>query len=210
MMTPIEALDYLGVALFAATGAFAASRKQLDFIGFIFLGAATGIGGGTARDLILDVPVFWIVEPTYLLICACTSIGIYFTAPFVESRYKVLLWLDALAMASYSVYGAYKGLSLTGSAAVAIVMGMFTAALGGIIRDIIAREPSVLLRREIYIAACAVGAAIYVVAEGLEYSTWISATAGFVFSFIIRGGTIKYGWRLPAYRSAPGRDPKDL
>jgi len=209
-MTSIETLDYVGVALFAATGALAASRKQLDIIGFLFLAAVTGIGGGTARDLILDVPVFWISNPIYLLICAGTAGVIYITAPFVESRYKILLWLDAVALAAYGVFGAHKGLMVTGSATIGIVMGMLTGTLGGIIRDILAREASVLLRREIYIAACAIGAAIYVALNKAGFEPWAAAAVGYVMAFGIRGGTIKFGWRLPVYRSTPGRDPEDI
>lgn len=84
-MNAIVALDYVGVALFAATGALAASRKQLDIIGFLFLATVAGIGGGTVRDLILDVPVFWIVQPAYLLACAATAVVIYFAAHLLES-----------------------------------------------------------------------------------------------------------------------------
>ena len=75
-MDAIAILDYAGVALFAATGALAASRKQLDIIGFLFLAAVTGMGGGTLRDLVLDVPVFWIAEPAYILACAATAVVI--------------------------------------------------------------------------------------------------------------------------------------
>ena len=94
-MNPIALLDYAGVAVFAATGALAASRKQLDIIGFLFLASVTGIGGGTFRDLILNVPVFWVANRDYVLICAVVAVLVFFTAHRVESRYKLLLWLDA-------------------------------------------------------------------------------------------------------------------
>ncbi|NCX87366.1 MAG: hypothetical protein EBX05_11395 [Rhodobacteraceae bacterium] len=90
-MSSFEILDYIGVALFAATGALSASRKELDIVGFIFLASAAGIGGGTVRDLILGVPIFWIENSIYLWVCSGTALFIYFAAPFVESRYKVLL-----------------------------------------------------------------------------------------------------------------------
>jgi uncharacterized membrane protein YeiH len=83
-------LDYAGVAVFAATGALAASRKELDAIGFVFLAGITGIGGGTLRDLILGVPVFWIENHDYILVCAGMALIVYFTAHLVESRYKLL------------------------------------------------------------------------------------------------------------------------
>lgn len=209
-MSPIEALDFVGVALFAATGALAASRKQLDIVGFLFLAAVTGIGGGTARDLILGVPVFWVERPAHVLACAATAVLVYFTAHLLESRYRLLLWLDAMALAAYGVFGAYKGLAVTGSGTVAVVMGVLTGTLGGIIRDVVAREPSVLLRQEIYVAAAALGAATFLMLDRTDLPLWVTAGGGFAAALVLRGGTIRYGWRLPAYRSRPGRSPDDL
>lgn len=206
-MDAIIIMDYLGVALFAATGALAASRKQLDIIGFLFLAAITGIGGGTVRDLILDVGVFWILEPTYVLACALTAIIIYFTAHLLESRYRWLLWLDAIGLAAYCVIGAYKGLAITGSPVVAVVMGMLTGTFGGILRDVLANEPSVLLRREIYVTAAMLGALAFVAADASGLSQWLSAGLGFLVAIAIRGSALGFGWTLPTYRSRPGRTP---
>ena len=134
---PIALLDYAGVAVFAATGALAASRKELDIIGFLFLASVTGIGGGTFRDLILNVPVFWVINRDYVLICAVVAVLVFFTAHRVESRYKLLLWLDAIGLAAFSVMGAAKGLAITGSPVVSIITGMLTATFGGILRDLL-------------------------------------------------------------------------
>ena len=158
-MNPILYLDYAGIAVFAATGALAASRKQLDVIGFLFLASATGIGGGTFRDLILGAPVFWVKNPAYVLVCVAIAILVYFSAHRVESRWKLLLWLDAIGLSAYAVMGAAKGLAATGSPTVAVVTGMLTATFGGILRDLLAGEPSVLLRPEIYVTAAMAGAA---------------------------------------------------
>lgn len=209
-MDPVVILDYAGVALFAATGALAASRKQLDIIGFLFLGAVTGIGGGTARDLVLGVPVFWIEQHLYILVCAATATVVYVSAHLIESRYRMLLWLDAVALSAYGVFGAYKGLMVTESATVAVVMGMITGTLGGILRDVLAGEPSVLMRREIYVAAAMAGAVIFVAAHSGGLSLTLAAGAAFLVAFGVRSGALLLGWTLPAYRSRPGRTPKDL
>lgn len=206
-MDAIALLDYAGVSLFAATGALSASRKQLDIMGFVFLATVTGIGGGTARDLILGVPVFWVEAHFYIAICALTAIITYFTANMLESRYRWLLWLDAIALAAYGVYGAYKGLQVTGSPIVAIVMGMLTSTLGGILRDVLADEPSVILRKEIYITAAMAGAAVFVVVEMTGLPIILAACAGFLAAFGLRSGSLIFGWRLPKYQSRPGRDP---
>lgn len=210
-MNPIVYLDYAGVAVFAATGGLAASRKQLDIIGFLFLASVTGIGGGTLRDIILDVPVFWTVNDAYVLVCASAAIVTFFTAHLVESRYKLLLWLDALGLSAYSVLGAEKGLQATGSPVIALVMGMLTATFGGIARDVLAGEPSVLLRPEIYVTAAMVGAATYtLLVYFLGVGEVASALAAFAAAFLVRGGALKFGWTFPAYRSRPGRRPEDI
>lgn len=206
-MDALVTLDFAGVALFAATGALAASRKQLDIIGFVFLATVTGIGGGTARDLILGVPVFWVAQHLYILVCVITAVAIYFAAHLLESRFRWLLWLDAMALSAYGVFGAHKGLEVTGSPVVAMVMGMMTGTLGGILRDVLANEPSVLLRREIYISAALIGAAGYLVALTLGLPLALAAGIGFAVAFGVRSGALAFGWTLPQYRPRAGRDP---
>ncbi|MBP0437445.1 trimeric intracellular cation channel family protein [Tianweitania sediminis] len=209
-MDLIQALDYAGAAVFAATGALAASRKQLDIIGFLFLAALTGVGGGTVRDVILGLPVFWIAQPFYMIVCGGVALLIYFTAHLVESRYKLLLWLDAMGLSAYCVLGAQKGLASTGSLTVAIIMGMLTAAFGGIMRDTLAGEPSVLLRPEIYVSAALAGAVVFTVAATIGLPPAVAALAGVATAFAIRAGALRFGWTVPAYRSRPGRRPEDI
>nr|CAD6428831.1 trimeric intracellular cation channel family protein [Rhizobium sp. Q54] len=203
-------LDYAGVVVFAATGALAASRKQLDIIGFLFFAALTGVGGGTLRDLVLGrTPVFWVIDPAYVLACIATGIIVFFAAHLVEWRYRLLLWLDAIGLAAYSVMGAAIGLASTGSAPIAIVTGILTATCGGILRDILADEPSVLLRSEVYISAALAGACTFTFLEVLGVPTVASSAAGFAVAFALRGGAIRKGWTIPRYRPRPGRDPDD-
>ncbi|MBN9251448.1 MAG: trimeric intracellular cation channel family protein [Mesorhizobium sp.] len=209
-MNAITLFDYSGVAVFAATGALAASRKQLDIIGFLFLASVTGIGGGTFRDLILNVPVFWVSNRDYVLICAAVAVLVFFTAHRVESRYKLLLWLDAIGLAAFAVMGAAKGLAITGSPLVAIITGMLTATFGGILRDLLAGEPSVLLKPEVYVTAALVGAAAYTLGDLAGLPPLLSEIGGFLAAFIVRGGALKFGWSFPAYKSRPGRNPEDI
>lgn len=207
-MSPILLLDYAGVAVFAATGALAASRKQLDIIGFVFLAAVTGIGGGTLRDVILGLaPVFWVRDPGYVLVASGVAVLVFFTAHRVESRYKLLLWLDAVGLAAYAVMGAAKGLAATASPTVAIVTGVMTATFGGILRDLLAGEPSVLLRPEIYVTAALAGAAVFTLAGEFGAPEMVAAALAFFVAFAVRGGALKFGWTFPAYRSRPGRPP---
>jgi uncharacterized membrane protein YeiH len=210
-MNPILAFDYAGVAVFAATGALAASRKELDMIGFLFLAAVTGIGGGTLRDLILgQAPVFWVREPGYMLVCAGVAVLVFFTAHLFESRWKLLLWLDAVGLSAYCVLGAQKGLDATGSPTIAIVTGILTATAGGILRDILAGEPSVLLRPEVYVTAALVGASTHTALILLGFPIFAAALIAAASAFIVRGGALKFGWAFPRYRTRPGRRPEDI
>ncbi len=210
-MPILEILDYAGVAVFAATGALSASRKQLDIIGYLFLASVTGIGGGTMRDVVLGAtPVFWVTNPTYLLVCATVAVILFFTAHLFGSRYRVLVWLDAIGLSAYCVMGAAKGFAATGSAGVALVTGMLTATFGGILRDLLAGEPSVLLRPEVYVTAALIGAGAFVLATMAGLPLAAASTLGVISAFAVRGGALKFGWTLPTGKAQPGRDPDDV
>ncbi|MDX0421916.1 trimeric intracellular cation channel family protein [Sinorhizobium medicae] len=210
-MPILEFLDYAGVAVFAATGALSASRKQLDIIGYLFLASATGIGGGTIRDLVLGMtPVFWVVNPNFIIVCAAVAIAVFLTSHLLESRYRLLVWLDAMGLSAYCVMGAAKGLAATGSPIVALVTGTLTATFGGVLRDLLAGEPSVLLRPEIYVSAALIGASAFVLASMLGLPLAVASALGVLTAFAVRGGALRYGWMLPTGKAGPGRDPDDV
>jgi uncharacterized membrane protein YeiH len=210
-MPILEFLDYAGVAIFAATGALSASRKQLDIIGYLFLASATGIGGGTIRDLVLGAtPVFWVVNPNFIIVCAAVAVAVFLTSHLLESRYRMLVWLDALGLSAYCVMGAAKGLAATGSPIVALVTGALTATFGGVLRDLLAGEPSVLLRPEIYVSAALIGAGAFVLASLAGLPLVAASALGVVTALAVRGGALRYGWTLPTGKAGPGRDPKDV
>lgn len=210
-LTLLQLLDYAGVAVFAATGALAASRKQLDIIGFVFLAILAGIGGGTLRDVIFgQAPVFWVTQPGYLLVATLTAILVYFTAHRLWSRYIWLLWLDTIGLAAYSVIGAAKGLALGVPPTIAVVAGVITATFGGVLRDIVAGEPSVLMRPEIYVTGALVGASAYVGLLQLEVPELIATIVAVSAAFIVRGGALQFGWKFPVYKARAGREPEDV
>ncbi len=202
-------LDFAGVAVFAATGALAASRKQLDIVGFIFLAAITGIGGGTLRDLILGkLPVFWIQHPSFIGVCVLVAIGVFLTAHLVEYRYRLLLWLDALGLASYCVMGTMIGLEYGISPFAAIVTGVMTATFGGIFRDVIAGEKSVLLSDEIYISAALLGATSFALLMSIQVDKTIAIAISVTLAFGLRAAALLFGWTTPRYKSRKGRAVK--
>jgi uncharacterized membrane protein YeiH len=190
-------LAYLGVAVFAATGAIVAARKPHDVVTFAFFAATTGIGGGTVRDVLLDAPVFWIDDPVHLFICVAVGGAFWVIGP-ARWDAMVLDWLDAIGLAAFAILGAAKALDLGVSPLVCVVMGMFTATAGGIIRDVVAGEPSIMVRREIYVTAALVAASAYIVLNPLLGSVF-AAAAGFVLGFALRGAALIFGWALPAF-----------
>ena len=200
------ALDYAGVAVFALTGALAAARDRHDIITFWFFAVVTGVGGGTLRDLLIGAPVFWVGEPVYLGIGLAAAVAVWFAAPRLE-RAKTLIWLDAIGLAAYAVIGAGKALSLGVDPLVAVAMGVLTASFGGVIRDVLAGQPSALLKREITISAALTAAGGFVAINALGVPLAWAGAIGALAGFSLRAGAIHYGWALPAFgvRRDPGK-----
>ena len=191
--------DIFAAVVFAVSGALVASRKRLDVMGFMWLAVVTGVGGGTIRDLILNVPVFWVLNPLYVSACLVTAIVMHFVAPLVESRYTTLLWFDAFGLALVTVAGTVKAVDVGTPALVAIAMGAVTGCVGGIIRDTLGQVPSVLLRHEIYVTASVLGACTYAGLNALGASRPAAMFTGFLVTFILRSLAIVFGWSLPVF-----------
>lgn len=209
--TATTALDWLGVVVFAISGALVASRKQMDLVGFALLGTVTGIGGGTLRDLLLGLaPVFWVREPAYLVVCVLVSCLVFVTAHIPASRYRLLLWFDALGLALFAVTGAERALLAGFAPVVAVAMGVITATFGGIIRDVLGNESPVVLSREVYVTAALAGAIVFVALSGLGLPREAALGGGLLVGLIVRGAALLRGWSLPRYRERPGRTPDEI
>lgn len=206
-MTAILALDYASALIFALTGALAASRGQLDIIGFFFLACLTAVGGGTLRDLILDRdPVFWVADPTPLAIACGAALLVFFTAHLFESRLKVLIWLDAMALGVAVAAGASVAIALDQSVPIVLVMGVATGTFGGLMRDVVANEvPLVLKQGELYVTAALAGAGAALLAQTYLNHPLAPAAACIATTFILRAGSLAFGWRLPVYKPRPPR-----
>jgi len=196
-------LDLAAVAVFGATGALAAARRKHDIVTFAFFAAVTGVGGGTLRDLLIGAPVFWVQRPTYLVATLAAAAAVWIFG-WGRRGERVLNWLDALGMAAYAIVGALKATSLGAPWLSAIVMGVLTSTFGGVIRDVLAEEPSVLLRRELYVTAAVVGACAFVLLKMAGLGILPASLAGFVLAFVTRAGAIVFRWTLPGF---PGRAP---
>jgi uncharacterized membrane protein YeiH len=211
----VQFFDILAAVVFAVSGSLVASRKGMDVMGFMWFAVITGVGGGTVRDLILNVPVFWVQNPAHVTACLVTAVVMHFVAPRVESRYRTHLWFDAFGLALVTIAGTVKAMDVGAPALVAIAMGAVTGTVGGIIRDTLGHVPSVLLSHEIYITASVLGACTYVAFNGLGFDRHTAMIAGFAVTFTVRGLAIRFGWSLPVFRESTRRerwksDPKDL
>ncbi len=203
-------LEIAGVAVFAASGALTAARKQMDLGGFALIATVTGIGGGTVRDLLTGAaPVFWIAQPVYPLVCIVTAFILFFAAPLFESRYKALVWADAAGLALFCATGAEAALKAGTPAVAAIIMGVISATFGGIVRDVLSGEIPLILRKEIYATAAAAGAALYTVLRMGGVDILPATIAAFAVCFMLRAFSIAYGVSLPVYDKRPARDYPD-
>ncbi len=207
-MITLLALDYAAAMIFAATGALAASRAQLDIVGFFFLASLTAVGGGTLRDLMLDRnPVFWIADPMPIAIACGIAFVIFFTAHLLESRQKVLIWLDALALPIAVAAGVSAAVGMDASVPIVLVMGVATGTFGGLMRDVVANEvPLVLKQGELYVTAALAGAGAAIIAPLISSHPAAPVIACVLTAFALRAGSLAFGWRLPVYKPRPPRN----
>jgi uncharacterized membrane protein YeiH len=195
----IDWLDLFGIAVFAASGALAAAKRQQTLVTFAFFALVTGVGGGTIRDLLIDAPVFWVHDWTFPATCLATAALVWLT-PVSFWNERALDWFDAVGIAIYSVFGAWKALSLGIAPLPAMMMGVITACVGGIIRDVLAGEPSILMRPEIYVTAAALASGLFVLLLALGAPAVPAAAVSAVAGFALRAMAILKGWAIPAYK----------
>ncbi|MCP8938061.1 trimeric intracellular cation channel family protein [Alsobacter sp. SYSU M60028] len=198
--------EYVGVGVFALTGAIVAARKGMDPFGFALLATVTGVGGGSVRDMLLGVPVFWVHEPVDLAVCLGVGLLTYLAGSRIPGAMTgqrprtALLWADALGLAIFSTTGALKALSNGAHPFAAVVLGTLTASFGGIIRDILAGDVPLVLHREIYVTAAVVGAAVFVLGLGAGLPPALAAGFSILAAFTLRGFAIQRDWSLPPFR----------
>ena len=199
MLPIITALDLLGIAVFAASGALAAARRGQTLVTFSFFALVTGVGGGTVRDLLIGAPIFWVHDSRFAAACLIAALLVWIT-PKAVWRPRALDWFDAVGLAVYAVFGAAKSLSYGIPELPAMMMGVITACVGGIIRDVLAGEPSILLRPEIYVTAAALASGLFVLLEWAGVPMPIASLIGAGAGFTLRALAISRGWSIPAYR----------
>jgi len=199
--TTLHLLDLIGVAVFAVSGALAAGRKALDLFGVLVIASLTAVGGGTVRDLLLNRhPIFWIAEPSYLIVIAAAAL---LTLIYVQLRAppgNALSIADALGLALFSLSGAQIAEAAGVSPIIAVLMGTITGVAGGVLRDVLCAEIPLILRRDIYATAAIAGISVYLVAEALGIPRLWAFAIGMSVVVALRISAIVWGLRLPTFK----------
>lgn len=195
-------LDLIGVAVFAISGALAAGRKRLDLLGVVVLALVTAIGGGTIRDVLLGRhPIFWLVDPAYLLVIVGAALATVIVARLRVAPEPALLVADALGLALFSVGGAQIAAQSGVPALGGIVLGTITGAAGGVVRDVLSAEiPHVLRRGNLYASAAIAGTAVYFALVALGVARSAATLVGMTVVAGVRLAAIWWRLQLPEFR----------
>jgi uncharacterized membrane protein YeiH len=202
----IRVLDLAGIGIFALAGALLAVQLRRDFVTLAFFALVTGVGGGSIRDLLIGAPVFWVRDALVAPVC----LGMATVAWFTPHRWwegRLLLWADAVGLAAYAVLGTVKALGYGVAPVPAALMGVITGCAGGIIRDVLAGQPSILMRPEIYITAAGLAATLAAGGAALGLPDALVWPAAFLAGFALRGAAIHWSLAIPEY-GGPQRNPR--
>ena len=192
-------LELLGVAVFAISGTLAAGRRRLDWLGVAVIGVVTAIGGGTLRDVLLERhPIFWIANPTYLVVClAATAVTLLYVHLRIPA-FRALFVADALGLAFFTIGGVQIAEMAGLSGLLAVLMGVITGVAGGVIRDVLCAEiPLVLRKGQLYASAAIAGAALYLGLERLWVPHDPASLIGMAAIVAIRFAAIIWRLELP-------------
>lgn len=203
MPTFVQILDFIGTFAFAISGIRLASAKRFDWFGAYVVGFVTAIGGGTIRDLLLDVTPGWMTDPIYLI---CTGLALLWVILFGKHLihlHNTFFIFDSIGLALFTVVGVGKSIALGYPFWVAIIMGSITGAAGGVIRDVFINEIPLIFRKEIYAMACVIGGLAYWACLRLGMESYVSEIIGGSVVFIVRILAVKYKITLPILKGDP-------
>ena len=194
-------LDMVGIIACAIAGTLLAQHKGFDIAGCILVALVNAIGGGTLRDMALDRhPLFWMTDLNYVIVITATSLILQMFFHLYHKIYNALKFFDAIGLAAFSVIGFKVGLTQDIAPMIAIMMGVWTAIIGGLLRDIICNEIPLVLQREIYITASIAGSLAYVVLDYWGLDATINEFIMLFIIFAVRMLALKFDWHLPSIR----------
>lgn len=194
-------LEILGTFFFAISGALAVRDRDADLFGATFTGFVTAIGGGTLRDIMLgSYPLTWISDIYFLYAIMVGALVAYVFFNLLSGLRRTFLFFDAVGISFFTILGVEKALSLGMRPEIAAIMGMFSAVMGGVIRDTLINETPVLFRKEIYATACLGGAVLYLVLNYFGVARDINLILSSVFIFVVRLLAVKFKLALPNFK----------
>jgi len=201
MLTFVEIIEFAGTIAFAISGIRLAAAKEFDWFGAVVVGFVTAIGGGTVRDLLLDVTPFWMLNPIYLI---CSVIGLIIVIIFSKKLVRLntpFFIFDTIGLALFVVVGLEKTIQLGFPYWVAIVMGTITGIIGGVLRDVLINEIPLVFRKEIYALACVFGGFVFWICNILGFTAVVCEIITLVSIFTTRILAVKFQWGLPKLKN---------
>jgi uncharacterized membrane protein YeiH len=197
----------LGVGVFACSGALAAGRRNLDPIGVAVLAMVTATGGGTIRDVLLDRTVFWIADPTHIVVCLAAGAATWVWVRFFHPPDRALQLADAVGLALFAVTGAQIAEAVQAGAIIIVLMGAITGCAGGLLRDVLSAEvPLVFRKSELYVTACVAGLTGYVLLRQFGFQPDVAGSLSAALILALRLASIRWNITLPTMRIGPTRD----
>lgn len=201
-MNLLYALDLIGTAAFAASGAWAGVRRKMDLFGVLVLALVTATGGGTLRDILLgDFPPFCFKDETYLAISIAVGLGIFFFHRRLAFLQHPLLYFDAIGLGTFVVIGTGKALDYNMGFIGAVMMGVITATAGGALRDVLSNQIPLILRKEVYASACLAGGALLFLLHQTSVDPPVAALVAALTVIGLRLLAIRHNWALPRARN---------
>lgn len=194
-------IEVIGTVACAISGIRLAAVKHFDWFGAYMVGLVTAIGGGTVRDVLLDVPVFWMQTSWYLAVTGMSLAVVIVFKKLLVSHNRMLFVFDTIGLALFVVIGMQKTLAVGYPMWVAITMGMITGALGGVVRDILINEEPLLFREDVYATACLAGGAVYWAIDESGGTEIVQQLACAMTVIIMRILAIRFSWSLPTLRN---------
>ena len=196
-MSVITYLDFIGVFVFAMSGILAASEKKIDLFGGIIIAFVTALGGGTLRDLLLNIEISWIEKPTYIYIVLAGALFAIVFKKISKHIRKTVFLFDSIGISVFTIIGVQKTMALEMPILIVIIFGVITATFGGVIRDILCNEIPLIFRKEIYATACIIGAVIYVILARFDCPELLNVVIASLTIVTIRTVAVLRHWSLP-------------
>ena len=200
-MNFIDIVDYTGTFAFAISGIRLASAKEFDWFGAYVVGLVTAIGGGTTRDLLLDVTPFWMLQPSYIIITGIALVAVILMGQKMKRFNNAFFIFDAIGLGLFVVVGIQRSIAAGFPFWVTIIMGMITGSVGGILRDILINELPLILRKDIYALACVFGGIVFYCCTLLKLPVEVSQISCAISVILIRVLAVKYHWSIPVLKS---------